>query len=153
MSISSPEEAGQPYKLSGRFADDCGEATLKIEENVWTVGADNWDVECEGPRITIRRGPGDIVLVLKSEPPRRLIVERLNMEFEGMYFRGNQDLLEISRESTKLGKLARVLSHQLLYWYRVKLMYNKALNSFPSVTGTVTRGHFVIMAPHHCPLA
>lgn len=96
LSISSPEEAGQPYKLSGRFADDCGEATLKIEENVWTVGADNWDVECEGPRITIRRGPGDIVLVLKSEPPRRLIVERLNMEFEGMYFRGNQDLLEIS---------------------------------------------------------
>jgi hypothetical protein len=62
---------------------------------ILSVGADNWDVECEGPKITIRRGPGDIVLVLKSEPPKRLVIERLNMEFEGMFFRGSQDLLEI----------------------------------------------------------
>lgn len=96
LSIASPENVGEPYQLSGRFADDCGEATLKIENNVWSAGADNWDVECEGPKITIRRGPGDIVLVLKSEPPKKLIVERLNMEFEGMYFRGNKDLLETS---------------------------------------------------------
>ena len=104
LSVTNPEQAGEPYRLSGRFSDDCGAATLKIEENIWSVGADNWDVECEGPKITIRRGPGDIVLVLRSEPPKKLIIERLNMEFEGMYFRGNQDLLEISNDQVNWGK-------------------------------------------------
>ncbi len=98
LSVANPENVGEPYKLSGRFSDDGGEVTLKIEENIWSVGADNWDVECEGPKITIRRGPGDIVLVLKSEPPKRLVIERLNIEFEGIYFRGNNNLLEISKD-------------------------------------------------------
>ena len=98
LSVKSPEHEREPFKLSGRFCDDAGAATLKIEDNIWSVGADNWDVECVGPRITIRKGPGDIVLVLKSEPPERLVVERLNMEFEGMFFRGSKDILEISND-------------------------------------------------------
>jgi hypothetical protein len=64
------------------FADDTGDITLRISENVWSAGADNWDVECVGPRTTIRYGKGLISLVLKAEPPTRLIVERLEMEFE-----------------------------------------------------------------------
>ena len=103
LSINSPEEEHEPFRLSGRFCDDAGAATLKIEDNVWSVGADNWDVECEGPRITIRKGPGDIVLVLRSEPPEKLVVERLNMEFEGMFFRGSKDLLEISNDGINWG--------------------------------------------------
>ncbi len=96
LSISNPECEGAPYALSGRFCDDTGAATLRIDEKIWSVGADNWDVECIGPRITIRKGLRDIVLTLKSEPPKRLIVERLNMEFEGVYLRGSGDLLETS---------------------------------------------------------
>lgn len=96
LSINSPEHEHEPFRLSGRFCDDAGEATLKIEDNVWSVGADYWDVECEGPRITIRKGLGDIVLQVKSEPPEKLIVERLNMEFEGVYLRGSKDDLETS---------------------------------------------------------
>ena len=103
LSLSNPEEEGSPYLISGRFGDETGAATLKIENNIWSVGADNWDVECVGSRITIRKGPGDIVLVLKSEPPYRLIVERLNMEFEGMYFRGNTEKLEISYDGINWG--------------------------------------------------
>jgi hypothetical protein len=41
-----------------------------------------------------RRGPGDIVLTLLQEPPRRLVVERLNMEEEGIRFRGKDGLLD-----------------------------------------------------------
>lgn len=96
LSINNPENEHEPFLLSGRFCDDTGAATLKIENNVWFVGADNWDVECKGPRIIIRKGLGDIVLVLKSEPPTRLLVERLNMEFEGVFFKGGIDLLETS---------------------------------------------------------
>lgn len=104
LSVKSPEHEHEPFLLSGRFSDDTGAATLKIVENVWSVGADNWDVECKGPRITIRKGPGDIVLVLKSEPPERLIIERLNMEFEGIYFRGNKDVLEVSGNGIHWGR-------------------------------------------------
>jgi len=96
LSIKAPEESGQPFRLSGRFADDTGDITLKIEGNLWSAGADNWDVECVGPRITIRNGPRDISLVLRSEPPRRLVVEQLNMQFEGVRLRGTGDMLETS---------------------------------------------------------
>ena len=96
LSINNPDQDHEPFKLSGRFCDDAGEATLKIEDNIWSVGADYWDVECEGPKITIRKGLGDIVLVIKSEPPEKLIIERLNMEFEGVFFRGSKDILETS---------------------------------------------------------
>lgn len=104
LSINNPEEENAPYRLTGRFCDDAGEATLKIDNNVWSVGADNWDVECIGPRITIRKGLGDIVLILKSEPPRRLIVERINMQFEGVYFRGGGDTLEVSYDARNWNK-------------------------------------------------
>lgn len=96
LSINPPEVASQPYRLSGRFADETGDITLKIANNVWSAGADNWDVECVGSRITIRRNPGDISLILRSEPPIRLVVERLNMQFENVLLRGTENLLEQS---------------------------------------------------------
>ena len=104
LSIAKPNEDGAPFRLSGRFCDAEGAATLKIVDNIWSVGADNWDVECEGPRITIRRGLGDIVLVLKSEPPKKLIVERINMEFEGVFLKGDQQTLEISFDNIHWGQ-------------------------------------------------
>lgn len=96
LSINAPQGPAQPYRLSGRFADDTGDITLKIEDNVWSAGADNWDVECVGPRIFIRYGPRNVSLVLKSQPPRRLVVEKLNMYFEGVWLRGDGEKLEFS---------------------------------------------------------
>ncbi|EOG7617962.1 hypothetical protein ACLIND_003456 [Vibrio cholerae] len=96
LSIKNPSLPNEPYLLSGRFCDDAGEATLKIEDNVWSVGADCWDVECEGATITIRKDLGNIVLELRSEPPHKLVVERLDMEFEGVYFKGNKEELKVS---------------------------------------------------------
>lgn len=101
LKICPPESARQPFRLSGFFADSTGQVTLKIHENVWSAGADNWDVECVGPRITIRRGPKDITLVLRADPPNRLIVERLNMEFEGVHFRGSAEMLETSFDGSR----------------------------------------------------
>ena len=96
LSVRGPETPGAPYRLSGFFADDTGEITLKIEDNVWSAGADNWDVECKGPLITIRNGPRLISLVLRQEPPIRLVVERINMTFEGIHLRGDDGVLEMS---------------------------------------------------------
>jgi hypothetical protein len=96
LSINDQEFDHEPYRISGIFCNNQGVPALKIEDNVWSVLTDNWDVECEGPRIKIRKGSRDIVLVLKSEPPERLIIERLNMNFHGVGLRGSRDLLEIS---------------------------------------------------------
>lgn len=101
LSINPPEAPSAPYRLSGRFADKDGDITLKIEDNAWSAGADNWDVECIGPRITIRNGPRDIALILKAEPPTRLVVERLNMQFEGVFLRGRNEQLEISSDGNR----------------------------------------------------
>lgn len=103
LSIRPPEQAKQPYRLCGQFADETGKITLKIEDNVWSADSDNWDVECDGPRITIRRAARRLSLVLKAEPPARLVVERLNMQFDGVHLRGNGDKLELSRDGVHWG--------------------------------------------------
>ncbi|EPN6134514.1 MULTISPECIES: hypothetical protein [Enterobacter cloacae complex] len=85
-----------PMLLSGVFCNAIGQETLRIHENEWSAKTDNWDVVCEGPRITIRGGLGDIVLALKMEVPNGLVIERLNMLFEGVHIKGDKDLLEVS---------------------------------------------------------
>lgn len=96
LSICEPEEPGAPFRLSGMFADNTGETTLKIVDNVWSAGAANWDVECVGPLVTIRNGPRLISLILRQEPPKRLVVERIEMTYEGAHLRGSKDILEVS---------------------------------------------------------
>lgn len=119
LSIRSPEASGQPYRLSGLFVDDIGNYTLKITDNVWSADVDQWDVECEGARITIRNRPRNICLVLKQEPPTRLIVERLNMYFEGVWLRGNADRLQYSHDgvgwSTIEGVIMQNGSHGIAF--------------------------------------
>lgn len=100
LAVIPPEMAMQPYRLSGLFADETGDITLEIRDNIWSVDADNWDVECVGPRIFIRRGARDISLILRSEPPHRLVVEQLNMQFEGIRLRGTDKRLEQSFDGT-----------------------------------------------------
>lgn len=96
LSVRPPEEGSAFYLLSGIFTDRTGKTTLEIEDNEWSAGIENWDIECIGPRITVRSGPGDISLVLRSEPPRRLVIEKLNMQYGGYVLRGNENVLEIS---------------------------------------------------------
>ncbi|MEB0140322.1 MULTISPECIES: hypothetical protein [unclassified Undibacterium] len=98
LTVTPPADAGQPVRLSGQFTDSKGRLTLKIQDNEFSVGSTNWDVDCIGPRITIRRGLGDISLVLKMNPPNELIIEILEMQSHGVFFRGNSDILEISRD-------------------------------------------------------
>ncbi|MFV8669550.1 hypothetical protein ACNRC9_11100, partial [Ralstonia pseudosolanacearum] len=100
LGVEPPIEPGQPVRLSGLFTDASGKVTLRIRDNAFSVDAKNWDVECVGPRITVRSAQGAISLVLTMAPPSRLIVERLEMQFQGAHFRGTKDLLEISPNGT-----------------------------------------------------
>lgn len=84
FSVTPPSEEGAPYSVSALFADDTGAITLKIDNNQMSVGADNWDVEWKGKTLTIRKSPRNISLVMTLYPPRRIVIEKLEMELDGV---------------------------------------------------------------------
>lgn len=98
LSVLPPREVGSPVLLSGIFCDSLGRTALTIKENEWSASIGNWDVECVGPRITIRSAPRNIVLSLKMEPPHGIIIDRIEMLFDGVRFRGGEDKIELSMD-------------------------------------------------------
>ncbi|VGP72872.1 hypothetical protein SB5439_01063 [Klebsiella variicola] len=104
LSIQPPTETNTPLLLSGVFCDSFGNETLCINENEWSVSTDNWDVKCEGPKIRINRGPSDIALVLKMNSPIGVSIERIDMLFEGVRFRGGSDNLNLSLDGRSWSK-------------------------------------------------
>lgn len=99
LSVLPPQNKGEPYLLSGIFSDSDGLTTLRIADNVFSVGSENWDVECVGPRIIIKKGKKDISLILRAEPPHRVIIEKIDMEFEGWILKGDENLLTVSSDT------------------------------------------------------
>lgn len=93
--IEKPEVNNGPFRLSGIFCDSNGNETLKILENEWIASTNNWDVEVAGGVITIREAYRKIHLCLKVDPPNRLIVDRLDMNLEGLTFEANGDFLKV----------------------------------------------------------
>lgn len=79
LSVRAPEVEGGPFRLSAYLTDGRGRLQLAIVDNEWQSPTSNWDVSLVGQRITIRSGVRDIALVLRSDPPNRLIVERLKL--------------------------------------------------------------------------
>ena len=96
LSVQPSLDKGAPVLLTGLFCDSIGRETLTIYENEWSVSSDNWDVECEGPRITIRSAPREIVLKLKMNCPRGIVIERLEMLYRGIRFKGNEEIFQFS---------------------------------------------------------
>lgn len=96
LSVQPSIEDGAPVRLSGVFCDSHGRETLIISENEWSVDSGNWDVECEGPRIVIRSAPRRIALVLRMNSPQGIIIERIDMFFEGVQFKGDENILKFS---------------------------------------------------------
>lgn len=84
LSIKKPEGEGTPFRINAYLTDRDGVEILKITDNEWVTSTSNWDVEVVGPKITIRKNLGDITLILRTEAPHTLIVERLEMIHRGV---------------------------------------------------------------------
>ncbi|WP_201005329.1 hypothetical protein [Pseudomonas cichorii] len=108
LSFRPPVEQGSPMLLSGLLSDTSGATTLKIVDNEWFVGDENWDVEVQGPRVSIRRGVGDIALQFKVIPPRALVIERIDMEFDGCYLKGDENSLNYSYDGKSWSSMAAI---------------------------------------------
>ncbi|HCX5186900.1 TPA: hypothetical protein OZT99_000770 [Escherichia coli] len=103
LSVQPALQDNSPVRLSGVFCDSIGRETLTITENEWSVDSGYWDIECIGPRIIIRSAPGQIVLVLKMNSPTGIVIEKIDMFFEGVGFRGNGDNLKVCMDGINWG--------------------------------------------------
>lgn len=84
LTMKGAERSGGPVRITGVFYDRNGERIGALEDNCWKGPSKNWDIETVGQKITIRRGHGDIALVLRTEPRKALIIERLDMVYKGV---------------------------------------------------------------------
>lgn len=95
FSVEAPELEGEPFRFSGHFTDANGNVSLVIKDNEWMALSSAWDVEVVGGRIKIREDVGKVHLILKVDPPRGLIVEKLDMLLGGYRFIVQDDDLVI----------------------------------------------------------
>lgn len=104
LSIKKPECEGAPFQINAYLADRDGIEVLKIINNEWITSTANWDVEVVGSKITIRKNLGDITLILRTEAPHSLIVERLEMVHRGVRIscRENSNLEVVTRSGQVL---------------------------------------------------
>jgi hypothetical protein len=84
LSIQGPEELGGPYRISGTFYNRDGALMAQIIENEWIARLENFDVEIVGQTTTVRRGPGDLALVLTVVPRQEMRINRLDMFHRGV---------------------------------------------------------------------
>lgn len=84
LSVAPPEVGGGPFLLSAFFCDRKGIPILHIVNNEWRVPTTNWDVELAGQRITIRHASRQIILQIRTEPRKRLVIEKLEMSHKGV---------------------------------------------------------------------
>lgn len=83
IEVNKTEEPGGPFRISARFKDRNGNDILYIKDNEFRTNSRNWDVVVSGQFITIHSAPRDIDLVIKTDPPDRLIFERFKMSHKG----------------------------------------------------------------------
>ncbi|MBN4053153.1 hypothetical protein JYT92_00175 [bacterium AH-315-L15] len=102
--IEKPEVEGAPFRLSGIFCDSKGKVTLQIIENEWIASSENWDVEVSGGAIVIREAHRKVHLKLKVEPPKKLIVDRLDMFVDSLGFEANGDFLRVKSPNGSVGE-------------------------------------------------
>lgn len=108
LRVDRPEVPEGPFRLNATFRDYTGKVTLQIVDNIWQTHSGNWDAIQEGPRITIRRGPRDIVLVLHAVPPDKLVVERLNMMTANYHIQLNGENISVVTPSGRTDTLGDV---------------------------------------------
>ena len=84
LCVDPPEQDGAPFRLSAILTDRDENDILIIDENQWQNPTINWDVEIKGQRIKIRRALGDILLILRIDPPHRIVIERLDSYYDGV---------------------------------------------------------------------
>jgi hypothetical protein len=105
FSVAPPSVPGGPFNINATFRNPKDDENLRIVNNEFQVLGANWDAEISGARITLRSGHGVFSLILRIEPPHRLVVERLDMKYDDISItcRENETILIEGRGSKYQG--------------------------------------------------
>ena len=94
--ITQSEKSPESFCINADFRNNNGITVLKIVDNEWRVRTGNWDAEVIGNRLTIRNGPRDIALRMRSDPPTGISIELMRMQVEGVFFEFLANQMEIT---------------------------------------------------------
>lgn len=83
LSVDLPEEVGSPLRINALFYDKSGNEAARIIQNEWQGYSTNWDIETKQNRTIIRYEHRKIALIIRTEPPHRLVIEHLDMFCNG----------------------------------------------------------------------
>lgn len=108
----SPSESDMAG-INALFLDDDGKESLKILDNVWHGAVEAWDTEVVGPRIMVRKRKGVFALVLRLEPPGRIVIEKLDMRVRDAH-------ILVSEQSYAVG---RYFDEKNINWFHAKMVH------------------------------
>jgi hypothetical protein len=80
-----PGEETEPGKINAVFTDDQGDLAFEIVDNEWIGPTSSFDLDIVGQRFTVRSSKGRIALKLRHEPPGKVVIERLDMQYEDIH--------------------------------------------------------------------
>ncbi len=101
FSILPPQKPGEAFRINASLYNQNGDQTLKIFENEFQISVSNWDAEIIGQKLKIRSQLGKFNLVLRVDPPKRLIIEQLDMVYKNFNIecREGRDTIIKNRET------------------------------------------------------
>lgn len=109
----SPSNEGEAARLNALFLDRDGHETLRIVDNVWHGATSSWDTEVVGPRIKVRKKKGEFSLILRLDPPGRIVIEKLDMRVADAH-------ILASEHSYAIG---RYIKNEEIYWFHAKVTH------------------------------
>jgi hypothetical protein len=111
-----PGKDGEQGSISAVFTDSHGAVALQLIENEWIGSLDAWDIDVVGPRITVRREKGDVVLKLRLDPPGCLVIEHLDMRFRSCHILASE----------KTYAIGRYIDEENIFWVHVKISIHRS---------------------------
>lgn len=97
--LKAPASADQQWLVTGTLSDHRGRETLQFRDNEVVAVRGSWHVTMEGPSISVRSGPGEIVAQVSFEPQNSVIsMDRLEMRL------GNGHFLHVDTNGLRLDR-------------------------------------------------
>jgi len=132
-----PKTPGEPYKLSAYISDNEEKGIFGIRENVWYGNIENWDIECIGREIKIRKKLGDIVLHMEVIPREKVIIHKLDMCYKGYSIYADksnikikspnyEEIIELTEDIKITGRIPFNLQNDQIYLYKLRLPSEKS---------------------------
>lgn len=94
-----PGQGDTPGTISAIFTDELGVPVLRLIDNAWEGSSSNWDIDVNGPRITVRRHAGAVALRLRLDPPGVVVIERLDMRLGEFHLLVSENSYAVGRYS------------------------------------------------------